>query len=152
MEITERQLLELRGELERTGHVVVPHCSQLCVRLPLLCSVRVSHDEKGFHFRPQFGPFGRTGGLLASTMAAIGIAGTTAMVTSSLPAVIVAAVAGVAILAQDVCRFVLTEGCLSRLQSMAAQLRGRYEPAALAEGSATARPIDITSRARQPLS
>src|SRR5688500_19290411 len=57
-------LLTLRAELEHLDYVVVPHGDHICVRLPLISSVRIRHNGERFRFTPQFGPFRRSGGLL----------------------------------------------------------------------------------------
>ena len=118
MQPTDPQLSALRAELEHLGYVVVPHGAHLCVRLPLLCSVVVRVDEGRFRFRPQFGPFGRTGGLLATSAVSVGAVGAAALAVGTTPLAFVAAFLGVVLLAHDGCRFVLTEGCLTRLQQL----------------------------------
>src|SRR5215208_4977539 len=111
----------LRAELERLGYVVVPHgAGGICVRLPLVASVRIRRDAEGrFRFTPKFGPFGRSGGLLFTTAASAAVVGGTALAAgAAAPFTLLAAFLGVTALAHDACRFVLTEGCLTRLQQL----------------------------------
>jgi hypothetical protein len=112
-------LVELNDELDRLGYKVVPHGDHLCVRLPLMASVRVRHAEGRFRFSPQFGPFGRTGGLLlTSLIAAVAVGGAAAAAGLSALTIVVGFL-GVVALAHDACRFVITEGALTRLQQLA---------------------------------
>ena len=112
-------LLELNGELDRLGYRVVPHGDHLCVRLPLFASVRVHHSEGRFRFSPQFGPFGRTGGLLLTSGAAAIALGGVAIAAGLSVLTLVVGFLGVVALAHDACRFVITEGALTRLQQLA---------------------------------
>jgi len=110
----------LRDELERLDYVVVHHGEHICVRLPLLSSVVVRHSEGRFRFIPQFGPFRRSGGLLlTSGVSAVAVAGS-AFAFGVAPLTLLVAFLGMVGLAHDVCRFVLTEGCLTRLQQLIA--------------------------------
>jgi len=118
----DERLIPLRAELERLGYVVVPHGRELCVRLPLLCSVRIAADGDRVRLTPKFGPLGRTGGLLFSSVLATGVVSAAAIVAGA-PAAIVAAFLGILALAHDACRFVVTEGCLTRLQNLLVPMR-----------------------------
>ena len=110
----------LRAELERLDYVVVKHGDHICVRLPLVSSVRIRHADDRFRFVPQFGPFRRSGGLLfTSGVSAAAVAGT-ALAFGVAPLTLVVAFLGMVALAHDACRFVLTEGCLTRLQQLIA--------------------------------
>jgi hypothetical protein len=136
MEQPDAVLVELRGRLERLGYVVAPHGDHLCVRLPLLTSVRVRRAATGaFTFVPQFGPFGRSAGLMVTTGAATA-AVAAAAVAGFAPVIAVAGFAGLVALAHDACRFVLTEGALTRLQLLATEAGG------LAPGHAAGAPAD----------
>lgn len=113
-------LLALRSELENLDYVVVPHGDHICVRLPLISSVRIRHNGERFRFTPQFGPFRRSGGLLfTSGVSAAAVAGT-AFAIGLAPLTLVVGFLGVIALAHDACRFVITEGCLTRLQNIIA--------------------------------
>ncbi len=117
-------LLTLRTELEHLDYVVVPHGDHICVRLPLISSVRIRHNGDRFRFTPQFGPFKRSGGLLfTSGISAAAVAGA-AFTVGLAPLTLVVGFLGVMALAHDACRFVITEGCLTRLQQIIATTIG----------------------------
>ena len=110
----------LRDELERLDYVVVDHGEHICVRLPLLSSVVIRHSEGRYRFVPQFGPLRRSGGLLfTSGVSTVAVAGAS-LAFGAAPLTLVVAFLGVVALAHDACRFVLTEGCLTRLQQLIA--------------------------------
>lgn len=110
----------LRAELERLDYVVVPHGDHICVRLPLLSSVRIRHSEGRFKFFPQFGPFRRSGGLLFTSGISAAAVGITAFALGATPLTLLVGFLSVVALAHDACRFVITEGCLTRLQQLIA--------------------------------
>lgn len=111
----------LSEELGRLDYVVVTHGDYFCVRLPLLTSVEVHHTpERGFRFIPQIGPFRRSVGLfLTSGVATAAVAGS-ALELGAAPVTLVVGFLGILALIHDACRFVLTEGCLTRLQQLIA--------------------------------
>ena len=110
----------LRNELLRLDYVVVDHGEHICVRLPLLSSVVIRHSEDRFRFVPQFGPLRRSGGLLfTSGVSTVAVAGAT-FAFGAAPLTLLVAFLGVVALAHDACRFILTEGCLTRLQQLIA--------------------------------
>jgi hypothetical protein len=110
------ELATFREELEHLGYVVVPHGDHLCVRLPQFASVRVHLREGALQFVPQFGPLRR------QHATALTLGGTSAVVVGALALTGVGAVAlgaafvGVMLAARDVARYVVTEGCVTRLQ------------------------------------
>jgi hypothetical protein len=113
-------LLTLREKLEQLDYVVVPHGDHICVRLPLISSVRIRHNGNRFRFTPQFGPFRRSGGLLfTSGVSAAAVTGA-ALAVGLAPLTLIVGFLGVVGLAHDACRFVITEGCLTRLQNIIA--------------------------------
>jgi hypothetical protein len=112
-------LVELSGELDRLGYRVVSHGDHICVRLPLFTSVRVRFDGERFRFSSQFGPLGRSGGLLATSVVAAGAVGGVALAFGAAPVTLLAGFLGIVALAHDACRFVITEGALTRLQQLA---------------------------------
>ncbi len=119
------ELIELRSELELLDYVVVPHGDHICVRLPLISSVRIRHNADRFRFTPQFGPFRRSGGLLfTSAVSATAVAGS-ALAVGLAPITLIVGFLGVVALAHDACRFVVTEGCLTRLQNIIASSDSR---------------------------
>jgi len=124
-------LLALRGELEHLDHVVVSHGDHICVRLPLISSVQIHRSENRFRFTPQFGPFKRSGGLLVTSGVSASAVAASAFAVGIAPLTLVVGFLGVIALAHDACRFVITEGCLTRLQNIiAASSAMRTAPAA----------------------
>jgi hypothetical protein len=123
--IRDPEIAALSTDLERLGVVVAPHRDHLCVRLPLFASVRVRLDDQGrLNCEPMFGPLPRTRAFLVSTTALTALAGA-ALYTHADFAPIVAFVAVMSGLG-SVCRFVLTENCITRVQMLwAARQRGR---------------------------
>lgn len=111
------RLAPLEDTLRKLGYVVVPHGGDVCVRLPLLCSVRMREEGGSIRFIPKFGPFGRSTGLAVTTSVSIVAVAATAVLGGFVPAAI-ASFAGIAALTIEACRFVVTEGCLTRLQNM----------------------------------
>ena len=119
-------LLTLRSELEHLDYVVVPHGDHICVRLPLISSVRIRHDGDRFRFTPQFGPFRRSGGLLLTSAVSVAAVAGAAFTVGLAPLTLVVGFLGVIALAHDACRFVITEGCLTRLQQIIATTIGLH--------------------------
>jgi hypothetical protein len=108
----------LRTELERLDYVVVKHGDHICVRLPLVSSVRIRHTEGRYRFVPQFGPFRRSGALLLTSGVSAAAVAATALAFGAAPLTLLVGFLGVIALAHDACRFILTEGCLTRLQQL----------------------------------
>ena len=111
------RLVPLEDKLRKLGYVVVPHGADVCVRLPLLCSVRMREEDGNVRFIAKFGPFGRSTGLAVTTSVAITAVAATAVVGGFVPAAI-ASFAGIAALTIEACRFIVTEGCLTRLHNL----------------------------------
>ncbi len=110
----------LRAELDQLDYVVVQHGDHICVRLPLVSSVRIRHADGRFRFVPQFGPFRRSGGLLFTSGVSTAAVGAAALAFGAAPLTLLVGFLGMVALAHDACRFVLTEGCLTRLQQLIA--------------------------------
>ena len=121
-------LLTLRDELEHLDYVVVPHGDHICVRLPLISSVRIRHNGDRFRFTPQFGPFRRSGGLLFTSGVATAAVAGTAFTFGLDPTTLVVGFLGFVALAHDACRFIITEGALTRLQQIIATTIGPHTP------------------------
>ena len=98
--------------------MVVPHGADLCVRLPLLCSVRLREESGRIRLIPKFGPFGRSSGLLATAGVSTGAVAGTALAVGLAPATLIVGFAGIVALIVDACRFIVSEGCLTRLQTL----------------------------------
>jgi hypothetical protein len=130
-------LVAMQGRLEQLGYTVVSHGDHLCVRLPLLTSVRIRLKEGGrLHLMPQFGPFRRSNGLLATTAVATAAVAGSAFTVGLGPLTALVAFLGVAALAHDACRFVISEGALTRLQLLST------EPGAMAPGAPRLAAVD----------
>ena len=110
----------LRDELERLDYVVVHHGDHICVRLPLVSSVVIRHADGRFRFVPQFGPFRRSGGLLFTSGVSATAVGAAALAFGAAPLTLMVGFLGMIALAHDACRFILTEGALTRLQQLIA--------------------------------
>ena len=111
-------LVRLSEELDHLGYNVVSHGDHVCVRLPLFSSVRIRRVGEHFRFAPQFGPFGRTGGLLFTSAVSVAALGASALTTGGSATTFILGFLGVVALAHDACRFVITEGALTRLQQL----------------------------------
>jgi hypothetical protein len=137
--IRDPEIVALRTELEQLGLVVAPHSDHLCVRLPLFASVRVRLDGAGrLRCEPMFGPLARSRAVMLNTMATALVAGGFFYETGASALALTVAFLGLLSAAGTVCRFVLTESCVTRVQLLwAARLRGRrdllseLQPAAL---------------------
>jgi hypothetical protein len=115
--IEDPEIAALRTELERLGVVVAPHRDHLCVRLPLFASVRVRVDDQGrLDCEPMFGPLPRTRALLFSTTLLTAVAGGLLYTTGASPAALTVAFIAIMSGLGSVCRFVLTENCVTRIQ------------------------------------
>lgn len=135
MDSTDPELGALRAELERLDYVVVDHGQHICVRMPLLSSIVITHPKGRFKFVPQFGPFRRSGGLLFTSSVSTAAVAASAFTFGVAPLTLLVGFLGIVALAHDACRFVLTEGCLTRLQQLitsSTTLTPREAPAALA--------------------
>jgi hypothetical protein len=109
-------LLELRTELERQGSVVVCHGDYICLRLPLVASVRIRLNGGQLHFEPRFGPLSRGTSLVVTpVLAALAVV---FVHTVAAPATIVMAFAGILSVLYDTQRLVMTEGAMTRLQQL----------------------------------
>ncbi|HKN57249.1 MAG TPA: hypothetical protein VJV97_00255 [Gemmatimonadaceae bacterium] len=120
MKSLDSDLEMLCGDLEQLDYVVVKHGDYVCVRLSLISSVRIHHDEGRFRFVPQVGPFRRSAGLFLTSGVAVAAVAGAALAFGLAPLTFVVGFLGVVVLAHDACRFVLTEGCLTRVQQLIA--------------------------------
>lgn len=147
------ELLTLGAELERLGHVVVPHGDHICVRLPLLASVRIRFEGGRLRFVPQFGFVGRTAALWGSLGGTSLLAGGMLLTLGVTPVSIAVAVLGVLSAIHDACRVVLTEQCMTRVQMAAAPLpigaRAPTIPAAILPGTPPVSPVRTASSVRE---
>jgi hypothetical protein len=119
MKSLDSELEALSGELERLDYVVVRHGEWVCVRLPLVSSVRIHHTADGqFRFVPQIGPFRRSVGLFLTSGVSAAAVIASAIAYGDAPLTLILAFLGAIALVHDTCRFVLTEGCVTRLQQI----------------------------------
>jgi hypothetical protein len=115
--IRDPDIAALGADLERLGVVVAPHRDHLCVRLPLFASVRVRADDQGrLSCQPMIGPLPRTHAFLVSTTALTVLAAVALYTHAPLGplAAFLAVMSGVG----SLCRFVLTENCITRVQML----------------------------------
>jgi hypothetical protein len=123
--IRDPEIAALRTELERLGVVVAPHSDHLCIRLPLFASVRVRVDEQGrLDCEPMFGPLSRTRALLFSTTLLTATAAGLFYFTGASPLALGVAFLSIMSGLGSVCRFVLTENCITRVQLLWAARMG----------------------------
>ena len=119
MKSLDPELAVLSNELRRLDYVVVHHGDYICVRLPLISSVRIHHAPDGhFRFVPQVGPFNRSTGLFVTSGISVGVVGAAALTVGLAPLTFVLGFLGIVAMAHDACRFAVTEGCLTRLQQL----------------------------------
>ena len=125
--IRDPEIAALRTEMEELGLVVAPHRDHLCVRLPLFTAVRVRIDEAGrLKCEPMFGPLARSRSMFLNTVAAALVAGGLFYETGASALAFTVAFLGLLSAAATVCRFVLTESCITRVQLLwAARLKSR---------------------------
>ncbi|MFL5467965.1 MAG: hypothetical protein ACJ79N_12920 [Gemmatimonadaceae bacterium] len=146
MQTRDRELDQLSAELKRLDYVVVEHGEWICVRLPLLASVVIRHSDGRFRFVPQFGPFRRSGGLLFTSGVSAAAVGGTVFALGAAPLTFLVGFLGIVALAHDACRFVLTEGCLTRLQQL---ITSRRVFATTTEASALTMPLTQSGLLRE---
>ena len=128
MKALDPRLAVLSSELQRLDYIVVHHGDYICVRLPLISSVRIHHAPDGhFRFVPQVGPFNRSTGLFVTSGISAGAVGAAALMIGLGPLTFVLGFLGIVALAHDACRFAVTEGCLTRLHQLIAA-RGTRSP------------------------
>ncbi|HJQ09519.1 MAG TPA: hypothetical protein VJ840_00680 [Gemmatimonadaceae bacterium] len=121
MKSLDPELAGLSNDLKRLDYVVVHHGDYICVRLPLICSVRIHHSHEGnFHFVPQVGPFTRSKGLFVTSGISAAVVAAAATTIGLAPLTFVLGFLGIVALGHDACRFAVTEGCLTRLQQLIA--------------------------------
>lgn len=131
------ELVELQHRLQRLGVVAVEHSDHVCVRLPLLCSVRVRYDGARLTCEPRFGALGRTSATSVKLNGgAVGVAtllGTAGITPLTLAAGFLVGLAA----AYDVIRYVLTESTVTRVMTLwEARHPGDTTPARVGAGGA----------------
>jgi hypothetical protein len=132
MKSLDSELAFLSSDLEKLDYVVVNHGDFICVRLPLISSVRIHHTGGHFRFVPQVGPFNRSTGLFMTSGISVAAVTAAAVMVGLTPLTFVLGFLGVVAVAHDACRFAITEGCLTRLQQLIAA-RGMRSPLSTAQ-------------------
>jgi hypothetical protein len=134
------ELLEFQRRLEAVGIVTALHADHVCVRLPLLTSVRVRYDGTRLTFDARSGAVGRTRGTAATFIASIA-AITPSIATGAAQSHLVG-IAAFALLAGvfDAIRYVITESAITRVTTLWTLGRSVAVPGAL--GSGPARPVE----------
>lgn len=130
-------LVELQHRLHRLGVVAVEHADHVCVRLPLLSSVRVRYDGERLACEPRFGALGRT----AATVVTVGGGGLGAATFLALAGITPATLAGGFLVGlagvYEVMRYVLTESTVTRVMTLwETRLPGGAASARVGQGGA----------------
>jgi hypothetical protein len=142
--IRDPEIAALRTELEQLGIVVAPHRDHLCVRLPLLASVRVRVDDRGrLDCEPMFGPLNRTHALLASTTSRTALTATLLYATGTSPLAFGAAFLTIMSGLASAWRFILTENCITRIQLLWARRLGERATAVPAPLVSALRAVEV---------
>ena len=134
------ELVEFQRRLEAVGVVAAVHSDHVCVRLPLLTSVRVRYDGARLAFEPRFGA--ATRGLATMSTFFAATAGVCALVFNgfALPYVVGIGVLGTLGAVFDAMRYVVTESAVTRVALLWSAFTGAAAaPEAL--GAGPARPI-----------
>jgi hypothetical protein len=133
------ELARFQRRLEAGGTVVAVHADHLCVRLPLLVSLRVRYDGERLAFDPRFGAVSRG----TATIAIFGVMNAAVVGAAlggvALPVVVAVGTIGVLAAAYEGLRYIVTESAITRvtlLWSSRADAPGAPPLAALGTGPA----------------
>jgi hypothetical protein len=112
------ELLRFGRQLEAVGMVAATHADHLCVRLPLLASVRVRYDGARLTLEPRFGAVSRTTAAVSTfgSVSALIVGMTVAGI--AVPALVAVGSLGALAGLYDVIRFVVTEGAVTRVTAL----------------------------------
>jgi hypothetical protein len=136
------ELSEFQRRLESSGAVVATRADHLCVRLPMLISLRVRYDGERLSFDPRFGIASRG----VATIGVFGVANAAilgAVATgAALPVVVAMGAVGVLAGVYEAMRYVVTEAAISRVAMLWGTRPGADAPSQL--GGGTAWPLDRT--------
>jgi hypothetical protein len=139
------ELARFQRRLEANGTVVAVHADHLCVRLPLLVSLRVRYDGERLAFDPRFGAMSRTAATVATFGAANAAVVGTLVAGVALPTLVAVCTIGVLATAYEALRYVVTESAVTRVVLLWGT---RTEPAAPgAIGSGPATPVRVDAAA-----
>jgi hypothetical protein len=109
------ELLAFHARLDAAGIVAARHADHLCVRLALLCSVRIRYDGQRLSYEPRFGAVSRTLATHATFVAAAAAVGGLALTGAAVPIVVMGGTLGVLAVAYDAMRYLVTESAISRV-------------------------------------
>lgn len=133
------ELVSFERRLQEAGVVAALHADHVCVRLPLLTSVRVRYDGARLTFDPRFGASSRTASTATAFVAASSVIVGMAVVGTDLPVLMAAGTISVLASAYDVMRYIVTESAISRVMLL---WSGRHSAeTVVAIGSGPARPV-----------
>jgi hypothetical protein len=151
--IRDPEIAALRTELEQLGIVVAPHRDHLCVRLPLLASVRVRVDDRGrLDCEPMFGALNRTHALLASTTSLTALTAGLLYFTGTSPLAFGAAFLTIMSGLASAWRFILTENCITRIHLLWARRVGERATALPAPSVPALRAVEVPAPDLSPAS
>ena len=133
-------LVTFQRRLEAVGVVATPHGDHLCVRLPLLCAVRVRYDGARLTCEPRFATTSRnrattvTGGGLGAAAAAF------ALLPAAAPLGLAAGALGALVVGYDLLGYVVTESAITRISLLWDRAHAGESPSAeaIARGTGTA--------------
>jgi hypothetical protein len=109
------ELARFQRRLESAGTIVAAHADHLCVRLPLLISLRVRYDGERLAFDPRFGAASRgtatitTFGVMNAAILGAALGGV------ALPLVVAVGTIGVMAAAYEGLRYIVTESAITRV-------------------------------------
>jgi hypothetical protein len=130
------ELARFQRRLESAGTMVAAHADHLCVRLPLLISLRVRYDGERIAFEPRFGTVSRA----TATMATFGVVNVAvvgaAVAGFGLPVLVSVGSIGVLAAVYEALRYVVTESAITRVSVLWGMRSDAPVPAALGVGPA----------------
>ena len=137
------ELAGFERRLHAAGIVTAVHADHLCVRLPLLASVRLRYDGERISFEPRFGAASRTLAAMSTIGSASALVVGMTVAGIALPAVVAVGALGMLASASDVMRFVITENAITRVTLLWAAARNGA-PREIGAGPAVPIARDVT--------
>ena len=108
-------LLAFHTRLDAAGVVAARHSDHLCVRLDLLCSVRVRYDGQRLRCEARVGLVSRGLATVATFGIAAGAVAGAALLGAALPIVVTAGTLGALAAGAETLRYLLTEATITRV-------------------------------------
>jgi hypothetical protein len=137
------ELVRFQHRLEGAGTVVAAHGDHLCVRLPLLISLRVRYDGERLAFDPRFGAASRTIATMA-TLGAVNVAVVGSVVAGlALPTLVGVCTVGVLAAVYETLRYVVTESAITRVALLWGTRAGAEAAASPLVGAGPAQPVRV---------